>query len=69
MFVDPSVWRSGIGTLLMRHAEILAAAGGAKFLHVVANPRAESFYSSCGFVLFGEEATRFGIAHTMRKVI
>ena len=69
LFVEPSVWRMGIGTRLIADAEILAAAGGAKFLHVVANPLAEGFYHSCGFVLTGEESTRFGIAHTMRKAI
>ena len=69
LFVEPSVWRMGIGTRLIADAEILAAAGGAKFLHVVANPLAEGFYHSRGFVLTGEESTRFGIAHTMRKAI
>lgn len=67
LFVEPSAWRTGIGTRLIGDAEILAAAGGAKFLHVVANPLAEGFYHSCGFVLTGEESTRFGVAHTMRK--
>jgi hypothetical protein len=42
---------------------------GAKFLHVIANPLAEGFYSSCGFVPIGEESTRFGVAHTMAKAI
>ena len=69
LFVEPSVWRMGIGTRLIADAEILAAAGGAKFLHVVANPLAEGFYHSRGFVPTGEESTRFGIAHTMRKAI
>lgn len=69
LFVEPSVWRTGIGTRLIRDAEILAAAGGAKFLHVVANPLAEGFYFSCGFVPTGEESTRFGVARTMRKAI
>jgi GNAT superfamily N-acetyltransferase len=69
LFVEPSVWRSGIGTRLIADAAILAAAGGAKFLHVVANPLAEAFYFSCGFELTGEQSTRFGVAHTMRKAI
>jgi GNAT superfamily N-acetyltransferase len=69
LFVEPSVWRAGVGTRLIREAEILAAAGGAKFLHVIANPLAEGFYLSRGFVPTGEESTRFGVAHTMRKAI
>jgi GNAT superfamily N-acetyltransferase len=69
LFVEPSIWRAGIGTRLIRDAEILAADGGAKFLHVVANPLAEGFYCSCGFVPIGEESTRFGLAHMMRKAI
>jgi hypothetical protein len=36
-------------------------------LHVVGNPRAEGFYSACGFTLSGEVATRFGVGLTMRK--
>jgi GNAT superfamily N-acetyltransferase len=69
LFVEPSVWRMGVGTRLIADAELLAAAGGANFLHVIANPLAEGFYRSCGFVLTGEESTRFGVARTMRKTI
>ena len=69
LFVEPSAWRSGIGTRLIADAVILAAAAGAEFLHVVANPLAEGFYSSRGFELTGEQSTRFGVAHAMRKAI
>jgi GNAT superfamily N-acetyltransferase len=67
LFVEPSIWRAGVGTRLVREAEILAATRGAGFLHVVGNPRAEGFYSACGFTLVGEVATRFGVGLTMRK--
>ena len=69
LFVEPSAWRTGIGSRLIGDAEILAAARGGKFLHVVANPLAEGFYFSCGFQTVGEESTRFGMAHTMRKAL
>ena len=69
LFVEPGNWRAGIGTRLVRDAEILAAAGGADFLHVVGNPRARGFYSACRFLLLGEEPTRFGVGLTMRKAI
>jgi GNAT superfamily N-acetyltransferase len=64
LFVEPAMWRAGIGTRLIRASEILAAAEGADFLCVVGNPRA-----ACGFELIGREATRFGAGLTMRKAI
>jgi GNAT superfamily N-acetyltransferase len=67
LFVEPSIWRAGIGTRLIREAGILASAAGARFLHVIANPTATGFYSSCGFIVAGEASTRFGMAPTMRK--
>ena len=69
LFVEPAVWRQGIGTRLVRAAESLAASGGAKHLHVVANPGARAFYAGCGFRLVGETQTRFGIGLTMCKPI
>lgn len=67
LFVEPSIWRAGVGTRLVRDAGFLAMAGGARVLHVVANPHAVGFYVSCGFVTSGEESTRFGVGLTMRK--
>lgn len=69
LFVEPASWRAGIGTRLVRDAEILAAVEGASFLYVVGNPRARGFYSACGFLLLGEEPTRFGVGLTMRKIV
>ena len=59
LFVEPDMWRVGIGTHLMRAAEGLAALGGANVLHVIGNPRAKDFYLACGFLQTGEEQTRF----------
>ena len=69
LFVEPDMWRAGIGTRLMRAAEGLAALGGANVLHVIGNPRAKEFYLACGFVLTGEEQTRFGVGLSMSKAI
>jgi GNAT superfamily N-acetyltransferase len=69
LFVEPAIWRKGIGTRLVREAEVHAARRGAQFLHVVAAPHAQAFYSSCGFILTGEEPTRFGVGLTMYKRI
>jgi GNAT superfamily N-acetyltransferase len=69
LFVEPTIWRAGIGRHLISEAEIMAATRGASFLYVTANPRAQEFYLACGFMLIGEEATRFGIGLTMRTAI
>jgi GNAT superfamily N-acetyltransferase len=66
LFVDPTVWRNGIGLALVREAERWA--GKHRTLRVIANPRAEAFYLACGFTFTGGETqTRFGIARTMLK--
>ncbi|MEO6041074.1 MAG: GNAT family N-acetyltransferase [Croceibacterium sp.] len=65
LFVDPDVWRSGIGRTLVDEARAFAARSGAPMLRVVANPDAISFYEACGFSACGTEATRFGLAVTM----
>jgi GNAT superfamily N-acetyltransferase len=69
LFVDPPVWRNGIGSLLVRESGILATGRGARALHVIANPLARGFYASCGFVLTGEESTQFGVGLTMIQMI
>jgi len=69
LFVEPGVWKSGVGRRLLVQAEHLAAAIGAVWLYVVANPRALGFYAACGFDVLGEEPTRFGPAITMRKAL
>jgi GNAT superfamily N-acetyltransferase len=69
LFVEPDVWRQGIGARLIRDTERRAFLDAARWLHVVANPRAEAFYSACGFEFAAEVPTRFGIARTMRKAL
>jgi N-acetylglutamate synthase-like GNAT family acetyltransferase len=67
LFVEPTVWKQGIGGLLVREAERLAVSEGAKSLYVISNPRTQGFYAACAFELIGEESTPFGIGLTMRK--
>jgi GNAT superfamily N-acetyltransferase len=67
LFVEPKLWRFGVGGALVEHCEFLAAASGATALHVVGNPQAREFYAACGFDITGEHQTRFGPALTLKK--
>lgn len=67
LFVEPSLWRRGYGRALVEHCVGAARQRGARALHVVGNPHAESFYVSCGFEVTGTEQTRFGPGLLMRK--
>jgi GNAT superfamily N-acetyltransferase len=69
LFVEPEVWKTGIGRALVRECGSVAIARGAKLLHVIANPLAEGFYLSCGFVLTGRHSTRFGMGLTMVQTL
>jgi GNAT superfamily N-acetyltransferase len=69
LFVDPAMWKMGIGRLLVVEAGRVAASEGAGLLCVVANPRAQGFYAACDFELAGEEQTRFGVGLSMRQRI
>lgn len=67
LFVEPDMWRHGLGTLLVDHCARVAYADGSIALHVVGNPHAEGFYAACGFVVVGTTQTRFGPGLLMRK--
>lgn len=67
LFVEPHLWKRGIGRRLVDHAADVARGGGAGFLHVVGNPHAEGFYTSCGFRVTGTVETRFGVGLAMRR--
>lgn len=66
LFVQPALWRGGIGRSLALHAASVARAQGAAMLMVVANPEAEGFYGALGFTRVGTVLTRFGAALEMR---
>lgn len=67
LFVEPSIWRQGVGRKLVDHCAGVADAIGANALHVVGNPHAEAFYLACGFVLAGTTKTRFGPGLLFKK--
>jgi GNAT superfamily N-acetyltransferase len=69
LFVEPHLWKHGIGRRLVEHAADVARARAATFLHVVGNPHAEGFYVSCGFHVIGAVDTRFGEGLDMRRVL
>lgn len=59
LFVEPELWRRGIGRVLADEATHVARMKGLT-LTVIANPRALGFYEKCGFSVEGEARTRFG---------
>jgi GNAT superfamily N-acetyltransferase len=67
LFVEPHLWKQGIGRRLVDHIAEVARVRAASFLHVIGNPHAEGFYVSCGFRSTGTIDTRFGIGLTMRR--
>lgn len=67
LFVEPHLWKRGIGRRLVDHIADVARGRAATFLHVIGNPHAEGFYVSCGFHVTGTIATRFGAGLAMRR--
>lgn len=67
LFVEPDIWRSGVGRALVEHAASVATQAGARHLHVVGNPHATGFYESLGFQTIETVATRFGPGLLMRR--
>lgn len=66
LFVEPELWRQGIGAALVDVAVHEARRQGLAMM-VVANPSAREFYERCGFTLEGEATTRFGPALRMSR--
>ena len=67
LFVEPDLWRGGIGRLLVEHCATVARARSSRILHVVGNPHAEGFYVACGFRTSGSVDTRFGRGLAMQR--
>lgn len=59
LFVEPHLWKQGIGAALVEAAAHEARMQGLS-LTVTANPTARGFYEKCGFTLEGERETMFG---------
>jgi len=66
LFVEPEMWRRGIGSALVDAATHEARRKGLA-LTVIANPTAREFYERCGFSHEGETQTRFGPGLRMSK--
>jgi GNAT superfamily N-acetyltransferase len=69
LFVEPTMWRQGIGHQLVERCEAAAREFGSKALCVSGNPHAREFYDSSGFRKVGVQATRFGEGILYRKVL
>jgi predicted GNAT family N-acyltransferase len=65
MAVDQSCRGMGIGTLLLREAEIEASAKGAKWVKLNSRPKATSFYQYNGYIPTGESVEINGDSHTV----
>jgi GNAT superfamily N-acetyltransferase len=67
LFVEPDIWRHGIGRAMVEHCGEVARSQGAAALHVVGNPHAVGFYAACDFEAIVTQSTRFGVGLLMRK--
>ncbi len=67
LFVEPSLWKQGVGRLLVDRCAEVARCRASRILHVVGNPHAEGFYAACGFRATGVVATRFGAGLSMER--
>lgn len=66
LFVEPELWRQGVGKALIDEATHRARMHGLA-IGVTAEPTARGFYERCGFWLEGETETRFGPALRMSR--
>ncbi|RNL80366.1 N-acetyltransferase [Nocardioides marmorisolisilvae] len=69
LFVDPASMRQGLATLLVDALVVRAAADGAPWIEVTANPHAADFYASAEFTPVGTTETRFGPAPRLRREV
>jgi GNAT superfamily N-acetyltransferase len=69
LFVDPDWRRRGIATALVSRIVDVLRARGVQWLEVTANPHAQGFYGTAGFVDCGVAETDFGAAPRKRLAI
>ena len=69
LFVDPNLWKQGVGRLLVEHCASVAHQRSSRILHVIGNPHAEGFYLACGFRTTGTIDTRFGTGLAMQRLL
>lgn len=66
-FVEPDLWRTGIGRKLVEEAAHFARALEAGELVAAANARSEPFYAKCGFKATGTVDTTHGPVSVMSR--
>lgn len=66
-FVEPDLWRGGIGRKLVEEAAQFAIAIDAGLLVATASPRAEPFYAKCGFKSAVRHSTPHGPVTVMQR--
>jgi GNAT superfamily N-acetyltransferase len=69
LFVDPDWMRRGVARCLIGDLVQTARLAGIARIEVTANPHADGFYRSAGFVVFDECDTQFGPAVRMQLVL
>ena len=69
LFVEPDVWRQGIGRVLVEHCCVAAKNTDSAEIHVIGNPHAEGFYSACGFETIGIKQMQFGVGLLMKRAL
>jgi GNAT superfamily N-acetyltransferase len=69
LFVEPHLWKRGIGRRLVEHVADIARGRAASLIHVIGNPHAERFYTSCGFRVTGIVETQFGPGLNMQRLL
>jgi len=67
LFVDPGLWKGGVGRMLVDHCTQVARGRASRIMHVVGNPHAQRFYAACGFRITGTVNTRFGAGLLMQR--
>lgn len=67
LFVEPNLWRQGIGRQLVEYCCHAAKGVGSAELHVVGNPHAERFYVASGFKTHGTKKMQFGVGLRMKR--
>jgi ribosomal protein S18 acetylase RimI-like enzyme len=66
LFVEPDLMGRGIGRALVADVERTLRVQGVRYIDVIANPTAISFYTRLGFVRGADVTTQFGPAPGMR---
>ena len=66
LFVEPELWRRGVGSVLVELAAREARLAGLSLTVITARP-VRGFYEKCGFSVEGDAETRFGPALRMSR--